>query len=214
MNKDRFLEKAHNIHGYKYEYIDLPNKIILSDKIRLKYNNNLFLQTVSKHLEGRCPEKNIPIKTTKDFIKECEEVWGNKYDYSLVEYTGALNKIKIIFNGFIYEQRASSHLNGVIPERKNTNLNDIEFEIVDFLNRNSIDFLKGFKLDNIEFDFYVPSMVTCIEIDNINNKIKSDYCEENYINLIRIKYDQIEKIPEILYENLKVFINMKNKKIN
>jgi Mor family transcriptional regulator len=37
----------------------------------------------------------------------------------------------------------------------------------------------------------------------INDKIKNDYCEENYIELIRIKYDQINRIFEILKESLK-----------
>jgi hypothetical protein len=41
---------------------------------------------VVKHLIGRCPEKNTPIKTTKEFILESKEIWGSKYDYSLVVY--------------------------------------------------------------------------------------------------------------------------------
>jgi len=36
-----------------------------------------------------------------------------------------------------------------------------------------------------------------------NDKIKSDYCEENYIDLIRIRYDQADRIFEILKESLK-----------
>lgn len=39
-----------------------------------------------------------------------------------------------------------------------------------------------------------------------NDKIKNDYCEENFINLVRIRYDQIDDIYRILYENLKTFI--------
>ena len=37
----------------------------------------------------------------------------------------------------------------------------------------------------------------------INDKIKSDYCEDNYIDLIRIRYDQIDDIHQILWDNLK-----------
>jgi hypothetical protein len=46
----------------------------------------LNIQKVVKHLIGRCPEKNTPIKTTKEFILESKEIWGSKYDYSLVVY--------------------------------------------------------------------------------------------------------------------------------
>jgi hypothetical protein len=44
----------------------------------------------------------------------------------------------------------------------------------------------------------------------INDKIKNDYCEDNYINLIRIRYNQIDDINNILYENLKNHIKPKN----
>jgi hypothetical protein len=37
----------------------------------------------------------------------------------------------------------------------------------------------------------------------INDKIKNDYCEINYINLIRIRYDQYDNIYSILWQNLK-----------
>jgi hypothetical protein len=37
----------------------------------------------------------------------------------------------------------------------------------------------------------------------INDKIKSDYCEDSYIDLIRIRYDQIDRVFEILKESLK-----------
>ena len=45
-----------------------------------------------------------------------------------------------------------------------------------------------------------------LDILKQNDKIKSDYCEDNFLNLIRIKYDQINIVDEILWENLKSFI--------
>lgn len=36
------------------------------------------------------------LKTNEQFIKECIEVHGNKYDYSETFYTGAHNVITII----------------------------------------------------------------------------------------------------------------------
>ena len=39
-----------------------------------------------------------------------------------------------------------------------------------------------------------------------NDRIKNEYCEENYIDLLRIKYDQVEMIPEILERCLGVSI--------
>ena len=122
MNKNEFLEKARGVHGYKYHYINLPEKIIYNDIIKLEYKGVEYTQRVSKHITlGRCPEKNTPSKTTEQFILESKKVWGNKYDYSLVEYKGALKKVKIIYDGIVFHQTASSHLNGQSVE-SNMNL--------------------------------------------------------------------------------------------
>jgi hypothetical protein len=122
MTSYEFIKKAREVHGYKYIYPILPSKITHKDKISIIYNDILYEQSVSKHLMGRCPEKNTPSKTTEQFIKESKEVWGDKYDYSLVEYRGALKKVKIIYDGVIFEQVAISHLKGLSPEA-NMNLN-------------------------------------------------------------------------------------------
>jgi hypothetical protein len=116
MKKLEFLEKARNTHGYKYNYLNLSDKITLNDRIEIEYNGEVYSQSISKHLMGRCPEKTVKRKTTEDFISESKHIWNDKYDYSLTEYTGALNNIKIIYNGVVYEQRASSHLLGLDHE--------------------------------------------------------------------------------------------------
>lgn len=240
MEKINFLDKARNIHGYKYNYFNLPDKITLTDKIKIELDGEYYTQSVSKHLMGRCPEKRITMKSTEDFISESKETWGDKYDYSLTEYTGALNNIKIIYDGIVYEQRASSHLDGMSPEfrkteesilrdslRQNDEFGENEIEL--FLKKYKIEYTKRHKIDGIEFDFYLTSNRSCIEFDGryhfypidemggletlnrVKNedKIRCDYCDDNYINLIRIRYDQIDDIYQILWENLKIFIKKK-----
>jgi very-short-patch-repair endonuclease len=116
MTRYEFLKKARDIHGYKYLYPKLHNRITYKDKINILYNGILYKQSISKHLLGRCPEKNTPKKTTPQFIEEARQIWGGKYDYSLVDYKGALEKIKIVYEGVVFEQSASSHLRGLSPE--------------------------------------------------------------------------------------------------
>lgn len=215
MKKIEFLDRAREIHGYKYNYISLPIKLKLSDKINIELNGELYTQTVSKHLMGRCPEKNIIRKTTDEFINESIKIWGDKYDYSLTEYTGSFGMIKIIYDGVIYEQRASSHLCGMAPEfRKNEYSilrdkikkieNIISSDIEDFLSKNKVEYLNKYKLDNIEFDYYLPKIRTCVDFEGKHNlKVRLDYCEENYLDLIIIKYEQENIVYEILWENLK-----------
>ena len=348
MTKQEFLDRAHAIHGYKYEYLNLKDKILSNESIDILYNSILYKQKVVKHiLLGRCPEKNTPLKTTEEFIKEAKNKWGDKYDYSLTNYTGALKKIKIKYEGIIFEQIANSHLNyapelnmnqeyfiykakskwediydyslveyknckekvkiifnktkeifeqspechliyppeglnkiysndkfihesNIIHDNKfiyyktnyiNTKTKVIitcpihgdfnqtpnshlqgngcslcneskgEKNINRFLTENNIVFERQKKFEDcknifcLPFDFYIPSLRICIEFDGIqhykalsyfggqesfektkiNDKIKNDYCEDNFINLIRIRYDQIEDIEYILKRSLSAY---------
>lgn len=353
MTKQEFLDRAREKHGYKYKYPNIGDRIVSTDEIDIIYNGVLYRQKVSKHLTlGRCPEKNTPLKTTEQFIKEAEEFWGKgKYDYSLTEYKGALKKVKIIYDGVVFEQVAISHLsmapennmnhdyfikkskdkwgdkydysltkyinskskvkiiyNGVIYEQTPSNhllyapeninlsirkttaqfikeaniIHDNKYiydktnytknqekviitcmihgdftqrplshlqgngcpscseskgekEIAKFLNKYKINYSRQHKFADcknvfeLPFDFYIPSLRTCIEFDGkqhyepishfggisayellkVNDKIKSEYCEDNYINLIRIRYDQIDNIYNILWESLKYLIKTK-----
>lgn len=225
MTRLEFLEKARKVHGYKYKYPSLEDKITLKNKIEIILDDDLFTQNVSKHLMGKCPEKKVNKRSTKDFILEAINIWGEKYDYSLVEYNGSLNDVKIILDGFEYVQRASSHLSGIAPEfRKLKEHLDIERldsfgekEIEEFLLKYEIPYQKNKRFGCLKYQFYLTEMRTIIEFQsqlhfNLENIIKwndrkNDYCEDNYINLIRIKYDQENIIWELLWNNLKSYIN-------
>ena len=229
MRRLEFLEKARNTHGYNYNYLNLSDKVTLNDRIEIEYNGEVYSQSISKHLMGRCPEKTVKRKTTEDFISESKKIWNDKYDYSLTEYTGALNNIKIIYNGVVYEQRASSHLLGLAPEfrsneesilRDKVNQSDKEGinDIKEFLEKYQIEYEVDKNSDNNIFQFYLPSKRTVIEYLSKEHylikeldKIKEDYCEDNYIDLIRINYNQFDDIYRILWENLKNVVILNNK---
>lgn len=118
MTRQEFLDRAREKHGYKYEYLNLKEKILSSDNVEIMYKGELYTQKVVKHiLLGRCPEKNTPSKTTDSFIDEARLIWKDKYDYSQIVYKGALKKVKIIYKGIIFEQVAVSHLQGQACER-------------------------------------------------------------------------------------------------
>lgn len=148
MTKREFLEKARSVHGYKYNYIDLSDKIISNDIIKIELNGVIYTQRVVKHINmSRCPEKNTPRKTTDQFISEAKEVWGDKYDYSLTEYNGALKNVKIIYDGVVFEQIAGSHIGGMAVE-SNMNFdsfikkskekwgNKYDYSLVEFISTN------------------------------------------------------------------------------
>jgi hypothetical protein len=149
MTKEDFLSRARELHGYKYNYPNLNDKVLSNDYVDIEYNGVIYRQKVVKHiLLGRCPEKNTPIKTTEQFISEAKLIWFDKYDYSLVEYKGSLKKVKIIYKGIIFEQVPASHLKGQCCEKilnqENFILKSIEkhgnrydYSLVKFKNGNS-----------------------------------------------------------------------------
>ncbi len=347
MKKEVFLEKSRNKHGYKYSYPTIGNIVMEKDVIDVQFDGVIYKQKCMKHLRGFSPEKKVIKKTQNEFLKECRDIWCDKYDYSLVEYKNLRTEIKIIYDGIVYRQLAISHLNGYTvegyldqdifilkgkkkwgdkydyslvkfvnantkviiiyngieylqtphnhlkysPERRlerktnsefineaklvhddiynydkveyindatrviinckvhgdfhqtahhhlsgsgcpNCNESKGEKAIAKFLNKNKITHSRQHKFKDcrnileLPFDFYIPAIRTCIEFDGkqhfepmeffgglkayeslkLNDKIKSDYCEDNYINLIRIKYDQYENINKILTENLSNYI--------
>lgn len=206
MKRLDFLHKARTKHGYKYDYVNLPDSLILNDTISIIYDGITYTQKVSKHLMGRCPEKNTQKKKNEEFISEAKKVWGNKYDYSITEYKGALKNIDVIFEGVKYTQRASSHLEGMSPEfRKNEESilrekirNGDEYgknEIEEFLIKYKVKYIRRYQIKTLEFDFYLPSHRFCIDfkgrqhfepitelggLETYNKILKDDNKKETY----------------------------------
>lgn len=283
-----FIDDARSIWGYKYDYslVDYKGSHI---EVLIKYDDVIYRQKPVLHLLGYNCERDI-IKNQEDFLRKCYDKHGDKYDYSLVEYTGSQNKVKIIFEGKIYEQKAGAHIHssGLVEKvilKKTTKQfikesNEIhnfrydyskvdyvnnqtkviiicpihgdfeqvssshlsgagcphcmeskgERKISKFLDQKNIEYVRQKKFDDciglrykLPFDFYLPKYRIAIEFDGkqhyepmeyfgglesynrlkVNDKIKNDYCEDNFIELIRIRYDQIDRIYDILNECLK-----------
>jgi len=107
--------RAKEVHGNKYdyskvEYTKAKNKVSI---ICPKHGD--FLQASYRHLQGhgcrKCGKKYN--YTTPEWISKAKEIHGDKYDYSKVEYTNALNKVIIIcpeHGEFL--QASYSHLDG------------------------------------------------------------------------------------------------------
>jgi hypothetical protein len=88
--KTKFIEKAKEIHGDKYSY-KLVQYINSKSKIDIICpEHGIFKQEPRIHSQGHgC--KKCQKYDYKKYIKECNIIHGNKYDYSLVN----LNNIKI-----------------------------------------------------------------------------------------------------------------------
>jgi very-short-patch-repair endonuclease len=116
-NINEFIERSKIIHNNRYDYslVEYKNNYT---KVKIILDGKIYEQSPKKHLSGRRPEKRNKYKTNDEFIKKCTDIYGDRYDYSLVEYKSLYDKIKIIFKNNIYEIIANDHLNGVIPENR------------------------------------------------------------------------------------------------
>ena len=176
LTTEEFIKRAKEIHGDKYDYslVDYKN---MTTKIKIICPiHGVFEQRPSDHLRGDCffcAGKNK--LTTEEFIKRAKEIHGDKYDYSLVEYKGIYEKVKIIcpIRG-LFEQSPSNHLNKTYPQGcpfcSHINGNSKgEVKIKKFLESKKIEFIQEFYFNDLKdknflrFDFYTPSKKVLIE---------------------------------------------------
>ncbi|MCK9445844.1 hypothetical protein M0Q50_03010 [bacterium] len=110
----KFLIKAHNKHGNKYDYSLVDYK---GSRIKIKIicpEHGIFEMEPANHLRGQCCPicKGVKLKTKDEFIKKSKIVHNNKYDYSLVDYKNNKTKVKIICTEHgIFETRPDNHTN-------------------------------------------------------------------------------------------------------
>jgi len=122
------------------------------------------------------------------------------------------------------EMKLSKKERELIRKRKASKPSRGELSVMKFLGENGIEFIDEFyfkemrrlgKLKLLFFDFYIPSYRLAIEFDGIqhytkefkgkkmphseeNDFMKNAFCKKNNIELLRIKYDQIDNIETII----------------
>ena len=115
ITKEILLERIKKVHDDKYEYI-LDGKITNTTKIKIKCKiHGIFEQTPKNHLKGQiCPKCYKGYKYGQDdFIKKCESIYDNRFDYSKVDYkTNAINIIIVCKVHGYFEQLPLNHLKG------------------------------------------------------------------------------------------------------
>ena len=101
-NTEEFIIKARKIHDNKYNY-DLVKYVNSRTKIKILCNdcNNTFLLNPNQHLSGvGCSVcANLNKKSNKEeFVKKSKKIYGDKFNYDLVEYIDWKTGVKILCN--------------------------------------------------------------------------------------------------------------------
>ena len=98
--KENFIERAKSIHGNKYDYSKV-NFINTKTPVEIVCPiHGSFFQLPLNHIHhGGCTKcnKERRISESKEhFLKRAHEKYGNKYDYSKVDFINTETKVKII----------------------------------------------------------------------------------------------------------------------
>ena len=98
LNTTEFIKKAKEIHGDKYDYSKVE---YLNNRTKICIicpTHGEFCQTPLGHLHGNgCLQCAIENRTEKEnFIDKAKKLYGDKYDYSKVEYVNSKTKVCII----------------------------------------------------------------------------------------------------------------------
>jgi hypothetical protein len=232
----KLLEQFKEIHGDKYDYSEV-NYVSFNHKIKIKcLEHGIFEQTPNCHKKGygckKCKNKTLKQNFV---IQQFKEIHGDLYDYSKVIYKGKEEKVDISCKKHgIFNQTPHNHKKGkgcpICKESKG------EKYIRKWLIKNKIKFETQKTFDeciykrNLKFDFYLPKYNICIEYNGIqhyqvlNNEffggekklketlirdeIKVEYCKENNIQLLIIRYD--DDIFEMLNQILPVLDKKSN----
>lgn len=216
---NKIIDDSKEIHGDKYDY-SLVKYNGIDKKIRIICPiHGEFEQTPTKHINGQgCPKCAGKNKTTEEFIQQCKNIHGDKYNYSLTNYINNTQKVKIICKKHgIFEQTPANHTHIKLQQGCPYCYDSKgESKIKNILNKNNIKYetQKTFEgcvyKRKLKFDFYLLEYNVCLEYDGeqhttmyrfekndeklqiriLRDNIKTGFCLKNNIKLIRINYNE------------------------
>lgn len=146
MTTDSFIKKSKEIHGDIYDY----SKTIYDKKNKVEIicpKHGSFFQTPNNHLRNhKCVKcttekrvQNDRKNNNNNFLKSAHEIFGDLYDYSLVDYKNTKTKIKIICPKHgIFDQIPSNHLKGHGCYKCSNNSSKIEKDWISSFNNDNI----------------------------------------------------------------------------
>lgn len=237
---NEWIEKARKIHGNKYDYSKVEYKSARENVIVICPEHGEFSIRPDNHNHGQgCPvcryikSSNAIRKNVDDFVFECKNIHGDKYDYSKVDYKNNKTKVCIICpeHGEFW-QTPDNHLRGKgCPKCSQSKL---EEETKEFLNKNNIIFEEQKTFDWLRFkhpmrlDFYLPLYNVAIECQGIQHfkpfeyfggedglkynvekdRRKSVLCDENGVSLLYFSNEKYNKLlGKKVYHDLNKILN-------
>jgi hypothetical protein len=210
-----FIEKSKKIFNNKYDY-SVTNYQNSRTKLRINCSDHGYFDLLPiQHLRGQgchfCKKDNMKL----EFIEKSKKIHNNLLYEKVIYKNNKTNVILTCKKHGDFKVRPDNHLINMNGCPK-CSLSKGEKIIANYLDILNIDYeiqkkFNNCKLkDNLRFDFYIKNLNICIEYNGIQHyesfdffggdktldynkirdKVKYDYCLNNDIKLIIIKYDE------------------------
>lgn len=213
---EEYIEEAKKIHGDTFDYSKVDYKSATEPIIIICRIHGEFLQTPSDHKnQGSGCKKcsNVYSPSTEEWTKWAIGIWGDKYDYSKVDYKYASEKVIIICKKHgEFECTPNNHIHATNPTGCPSCVRKGEGLVAEFLQPIVAELSKEFSplfLDSKRMDYYAPKINTCFEIDGLqhfrqvwnwkspeeqrcNDIYKIKKCIDNGISVVRIYQPSIK----------------------
>lgn len=233
---EEFIEKAKKKHGNRYDYSKTDvNKRDKDGKVCIICpDHGEFWQTPNNHINGQgcplCANKRLSgtkTMTCEEFITKAHKIHGDKYDYSMVEYSGTDDKVCIICpkHGKFY-QTPHTHICGHGCPKCGYQLSVSENEIYEYcckvVGKENVIQRDREILNGKEIDILIPSIGIGIEYNGLKwhseeygknyryhiNKLEE--AEEKGIKLIQIFEDEYLNHKEVVLNKIAHLLKSQN----
>ena len=219
-----YIKAVEDKHGKMFDYSLVEYQGSKNFITIICFNGHLFKRKAGLHLLNcsGCKEcLGINKKTTAQFIQAAKKIHGDKFDYSKVVYEGIKTKVQLICSRhgsfwvvpINHIQKMQGCPRCFAPKGEKL--------IMDYLDNRDLKYIHNASFKGcrsvlpLRFDFYIPEFNTCIEFDGEghfepiwgkevfdkclkHDQIKTQFCFDNMINLIRIT----KRNKEIIYLTL------------
>lgn len=218
MENEEFVDRSKKIHRGKYDYSSVVYERANNKVEIICPTHGPFLQTPKEHLSGKgCRKCSCDKRKNRLFSNIASEVHGNFYDYSVVKYVSALDKVKILcpFHGAFW-QTPNNHVSkkhGCPMCAKNKIESKAEANISIFLSDLGVYFvreatfpgLKNPKTNrSLRCDFFLVDYKIIIEYDGIHHFKETAFGSDcaslentKYRDAVKDKYFKEKKIEVV-----------------
>ena len=201
MTQEEFLTKATELYGGRFDYSKTEFNGISKDiKVVCKKCGGELTVNARAHLESGycylCGEHHA--LSQEEFLERAKTVHGEKYDYSLAEYTGIDDKVHLVCKkcGRDFWQTAYNHLSGCGCPRCKSSVG--EKKVAEYLTEHSIPFEVQKRFDtcknkrSLPFDFYLPNHNLCVEYQGVQHfKPVKDFGGEESFQMTKKRRNKI-----------------------